>query len=83
MNPIAWPDLVNKLMLSGLTQPQLAEAVGCGQSTISDLLNGKTTDPRTSTGLALIRLAGGAVTIPERDEPLAMPETTTEISDAA
>lgn len=56
MTPINWPGLIRALLDSGVTQPQLAEAAGCGQSTISDLLRGKTTDPRTSTGLALIRM---------------------------
>lgn len=57
MQTIPWPALLAGLIQSGLTQPQLAAAAHCGQSTISDLLNGKTADPRTSTGLALIRLA--------------------------
>ena len=63
MNQIHWPDLVRQLIDSGLTQPQLAAAVGCGQSTISDLLKGKTTDPRASTGLALLRMRDARLTM--------------------
>lgn len=54
---IPWPEIIRKLVLSGLTQPQIAEACKCGQSTISDMLNGKTTDPRTSLGLRLLAMA--------------------------
>lgn len=39
-----------------MTQVQVAQAIGCGQSTISDIYSGKTTDPRCSVGLALMAL---------------------------
>ncbi len=33
-----------------LTQPQIAAIVGCGQATISGLMNGTTKEPRYSLG---------------------------------
>ena len=57
MIPIDWPPIIRALVASGLTQPKIAEACSCGQSTISDMLLGKTSDPRTSTGLLVLGLA--------------------------
>jgi transcriptional regulator with XRE-family HTH domain len=57
MQPIPWPEIMAGLMRSGKTQPQIAEACGCKQSTVSDLLNGNVTNPRTSTGLLILKLA--------------------------
>ena len=57
MSPIPWPTIIRGLTSAGLTQPEIAQLCGCGQSTISDLVRGSTTDPRTSTGLALLALA--------------------------
>lgn len=55
---INWPQIIRALVeTAGLTQPEIARLCGCGQSTISDLLRGNTTDPRTSTGLMLLSLA--------------------------
>lgn len=55
--PIPWPKIIRGLTDLGLTQPEIAQLCGCGQSTISDLVRGATTDPRTSTGLMLLGLA--------------------------
>ena len=52
-----WPHLIQSLVAAGLTQKQIASEVGCGQSTISDLLRGDAKDPRMSTGTALLSLA--------------------------
>jgi transcriptional regulator with XRE-family HTH domain len=57
MQPINWPEILGGLIRSGKTQPQIAEACGCTQSTVSDLLNGNAKNPRTSTGLLLLRMA--------------------------
>lgn len=57
MDPIDWPNIIRALVASGLTQPQIAEACRCGQSTVSDMLNGKTQDPRTTTGLLMLSMA--------------------------
>lgn len=56
MTDINWPRAIGGLIATGMTQPQIAQACECGQSTISDMLNGKTTDPRTSLGLRLLSL---------------------------
>lgn len=42
--------------LGGLTQPEIAEHVGCGQATISDLCNGATKQPRYQLGAELLAL---------------------------
>jgi len=52
-----WPEIIRSLVAAGMTQPEIARLCECGQSTISDLLRGNTTDPRTSTGLLLLGLA--------------------------
>lgn len=57
MRRMNWPQLIQELVASGLTQKQIASEVGCGQSTISDLLRGDAKDPRMSTGTALLSLA--------------------------
>ena len=57
MDPIDWPHIIRSLVAGGLTQPQIAVACQCGQSTVSDMLNGKTTDARTSLGRRLLGLA--------------------------
>ena len=57
MQPINWPRILGDLIGLGKTQPQIAEACGCTQSTVSDLLNGNAKNPRTSTGLLILKLA--------------------------
>ena len=52
-----WKQLTSDLIQSGLTQAEIAKAIGCGQTTISELQTGKTDNPRSSVGLALIALA--------------------------
>jgi transcriptional regulator with XRE-family HTH domain len=51
-----WPEIIRAVVASGMTQPQIAAACGCGQATISDLLRGNTTEPRHSLGQRLLRL---------------------------
>jgi transcriptional regulator with XRE-family HTH domain len=51
-----WKSLIAELHKHGFTQPQIAAICGCGQATISDLANGKTTEPRHSLGEDLRRL---------------------------
>lgn len=41
-------NLVTRLQASGMTQSQIADAVGCTQPTISDLANGKIGKSRPS-----------------------------------
>jgi transcriptional regulator with XRE-family HTH domain len=52
-----WPQITRQLVESGITQPELAKACGCSQSTVSDVIRGRTKDPRASIALALLRLA--------------------------
>ena len=52
-----WKLLIEKLVANGLTQPQIAEHARCAQSTLSGIATGKTKDPRSSIGLALLKLA--------------------------
>lgn len=51
-----WKDYLAKLAAKGVSQSQIAREVGCGQATISDLALGKTREPRTSLGMALLRI---------------------------
>ncbi|MDE2022038.1 MAG: helix-turn-helix transcriptional regulator [Patescibacteria group bacterium] len=52
-----WKNIIAQIQeLGGLTQPQIAAIVGCGQATVSDLANGKTREPRHSLGQALCAL---------------------------
>lgn len=52
-----WKDIIAAIQASrGWTQPQIAKATGCAQTTISDLATGKTTEPRYSLGQALLEL---------------------------
>lgn len=53
---MTWKTYLSAIMDTGLTQTQVADAIGRRQSTISDIYSGKTTDPRSSIGLALISL---------------------------
>ena len=52
-----WKTIIADIQRHGeLTQPQIAEKVGCSQATISDLVNGATKQPRYPLGAALIDL---------------------------
>ncbi len=52
-----WKNVIADIQRHGqMTQPQIAEKVGCGQATISDLVNGATKQPRYTLGAALIDL---------------------------
>jgi hypothetical protein len=54
---IDWTKLLSAIVASGMSQPQVAAACQCGQSTISFVLRGLTKDPRSSLGFRLIALA--------------------------
>jgi transcriptional regulator with XRE-family HTH domain len=60
MGAMTWVDTISLLKEAGYTQPEIAEACGCAQSTISDLATGKNTDPRTSIADGLRDLAAKA-----------------------
>lgn len=57
MEHIDWPLIIGGLKAAGVTQPQIAEHCDCAQSTVSDLLTGKTKDPRGIVTLKLLQLA--------------------------
>lgn len=48
-----WKSAISELQAFGMTQPQIAAACGCQQTTISALATGKTQDPRDSLGQKL------------------------------
>jgi predicted transcriptional regulator len=54
--PMDWSELIKRLAARGWLQTQIAERVGATQSTVSELLNGKTGEPRYSVAAALIAL---------------------------
>lgn len=51
-----WKSLIAELGQFGYTQPRIATECRCSQSTISDLANGTTKEPRHSLGESLKRL---------------------------
>ena len=51
-----WKSLIAELQGLGLSQTQIAEVCGCGQSAISGLARGVTKDPGWSIGERLRRL---------------------------
>lgn len=55
-----WAETIALLERAGYQQGQIAKACGCGQSTISDLATGKTTEPRYALGQALLGLERAA-----------------------
>jgi len=57
MITVKWPDVIGNLLLSGVTQVELAEACRCSQSTISSIRRGETVDPRSQIGLTLLHTA--------------------------
>jgi len=72
-----WPHILRSLVKSGMTQPQIAAVCQCGQSTLSELLHGKTRDPRYSLAASLIKLAA------DRGIDLGPVQQTQEVRDAA
>lgn len=52
-----WTLLIGGLIERGLTRAQIATAIRCPQATFSDIASGKTKDPRSSVGIALLKLA--------------------------
>lgn len=67
MHGINFQLLLSGLIAAGMRQPEIAQHVGCGQSTISDLMRGATKEPRYSLGQKILTLAqarGVAVVAP-------------------
>lgn len=51
-----WKKLIADLQAAGVTQVQMAAHCGCAQTTISDIVNGRTRRPRYEIGAALVTL---------------------------
>lgn len=51
-----WKQIIADLVARGLSQPQIAKACGCSQSTVSALLNGQQAQPRYELGKCLLAL---------------------------
>ena len=52
-----WKNVIAEIQRHGqLTQTQIAAEVGCGQATISDLVNGSTKQPSYSLGADMLAL---------------------------
>lgn len=66
-----WTALIKRLNARGWLQTQIAERVGATQSTISELLNGKTGEPRYSVAAALIALDESGETAPRPEQEAA------------
>ncbi|WP_155293590.1 helix-turn-helix domain-containing protein [Comamonas testosteroni] len=48
-----WPELLKDLQRHGWSQTAIAQRCKCAQSTINDLMAGRTNDPRHSIGRAI------------------------------
>lgn len=51
-----WTNIITKLSDAGVTQKEIAQHCGCGQSTISEILRGEIKNPAYSIGSGLIDL---------------------------
>ena len=51
-----WKKIIRDLQAAGITQVQIAERCNCAQTTISDIVNGRTEQPSYSIGAALVAL---------------------------
>lgn len=51
-----WKNLIAELIANGMTQPEIAARCGCGQTTVSELARGVTTEPRYTLGEKLKKL---------------------------
>lgn len=51
-----WKKLIRDLQALGVTQVQMAERCNCAQTTISDIVNGRTGNPRYDIGAGLLSM---------------------------
>lgn len=56
MSPMNWSEMINDLMKAGLTQQEIADRCGTGQSHISGLKRGDAKVPNWDLGEALRKL---------------------------
>lgn len=57
-----WNKIVAEIKEAGLTQAQIADAVGVSAGTLSELCSGKVSEPKWSRGDALLSLHAEKVT---------------------
>lgn len=69
MAPMDWTKLISDLKETGLNQAEMAIAVGCAQSTLSDLATGEITQPRWPIASALVDLHKKRMRIHARRQP--------------
>lgn len=67
-----WKSLIADLQANGYTQPQIAVACKCVQSTISDLATGLTKQPRFEIGTSLQKLHRKAMAKARREAAKAL-----------
>lgn len=51
-----WNKIVEEIKRTGITQGQIAESIGVAEGTLSELCNGKISEPKWSKGDALLSL---------------------------
>lgn len=51
-----WPLIISEIKAAGLTLDQIAERIGGGKATLSELSTGKIVEPKWSRGDALLKL---------------------------
>lgn len=51
-----WNEVVADIKATGMTQAEIAEAVGIAAGTLSELCNGKVIEPKWSKGQAILAL---------------------------
>lgn len=57
-----WNKIVAEIKETGLTQAQIADAIGVSAGTLSEICSGKVSEPKWSRGDALIALHAERVT---------------------
>ena len=51
-----WKNIITELRLAGFSQRVVAQTVGCGQASISDLATNKSTSPNYEIGAKLVAM---------------------------
>jgi len=70
-----WPDTIQDLLDSGMTQAQIATACDTGQSHISALLNGKRKHPNWTLGERLLSLRKERMSMSRNNESTGVAES--------
>lgn len=51
-----WAKLISEIQVAGFTQAKIADSVGCSQSSLCDLANGRTKEPLYRIGERLVAM---------------------------